>query len=113
MHNEAPEQLPQIAFQKATLLLAEKRTAMTTLRTGIAISLIPVSVLSFLSALLEKLEMQANLIPLVFTLAGNLTLTGVGLYLIRRGFVRMRFHNRMLEELQAEYPALKQLFYPG
>ena len=112
MQSESPI-LAQLTFQKATLLLAEKRTAMTTLRTGIAISLFPLSILSFIVTMTDKLGLHSKSIPLILTLAGNIALIGLGLYLIRRGFVRLRFHERKLAELKAEFPELKKLFYPG
>jgi len=111
MSKEVPNTITPMVFQKTMLLLAEKRTAMTTLRTGAAISLIPLSILSFLIAMMDKLELQADPILLGFTLAGNTVLAFFGLYLIRRGLVRMRFHDRKLDELKAQYPELRELFY--
>lgn len=93
------------------LLLAEKRTAMTTLRTGIAISVVPLSMLSFLVVMVEKLHLRTDAMALWLTLAGNAVLVGFGLYLIRRGFVRMNFHDRKLNELKAQCPELKDLFF--
>ncbi|ACS81442.1 hypothetical protein [Maridesulfovibrio salexigens] len=111
MSKEAPNSIPPAVFQRTMLLLAEKRTAMTTLRTGAAISLIPLSILSFLVAMMEKLDLHADPILLGITLAGNAVLVGFGLYLIRRGLIRMRFHDRKLDELKEQYPELQELFY--
>jgi len=111
MSKEVPNSITPAVFQKTMLLLAEKRTAMTTLRTGAAISLIPLSILSFLVAMMDKLELQADPVLLGFTLACNAVLAVFGLYLIRRGLVRMRFHDRKLDELKAQYPELRELFY--
>ena len=110
---DASPTIPQFAFQKALLLLAEKRTAMTTLRTGIAICLFPLTIVSFLATMTEKMGLHAELLPLAFSLAGNGALLVFGVYLIRRGFVRMRFHQRKLDELQVEFPELRDLFYPS
>lgn len=111
MNNVSLGSIPPASFQKAMLLLAEKRTAMTTLRTGIAICVIPLSMLSFLVAMVEKFNLHVDTMTLWIALAGNAVLVGYGLYLIRRGLVRMHFHDRKLNELKAQYPELGELFF--
>jgi|GEM_PF-124056 len=111
MANATLNPIPPAIFQKAMLLLAEKRTAMTTLRTGAAISLIPLSILSFIVGMADKLKLHAEPIAWWLTLAGNAVVVGFGLYFVRRGLVRMRFHDRKLDEMKEQHPELADLFY--
>lgn len=111
MTNVSLGSIPPVSFQKSMLLLAEKRTAMTTMRTGLAISVFPLSMLSFLVVMVEKFNLHANQMMLWITLAGNAVLLCYGMYLIRRGLVRMQFHDRKLNELKAECPELGELFF--
>lgn len=85
---------------------------MTTLRTGAPISLIPLSILSFIVAMMDKWKLHEGPIALGFTLLSNALLAGFGLYLIRRGLLHMRFHDCKLDELKVQYPEPGKLFYP-
>src|SRR5260221_14694825 len=81
--------LDMLVLQEVQLLLAEKRTALSTLRTGIAIFAFPLSVLSVLIATSKLYEIQSVMHWLLPLLILNLGLTVLAVYLIvhalRRG----------------------------
>ena len=79
-----PNQGEGIVINEVQLLLAEKRTSLATMRTGIAVLVLPLSVLSFLitfSKHYELLEVMPFLGPL---LALCLGLACLGVYLVYR-----------------------------
>lgn len=98
-----------IVFNEVQLLLAEKRTALATLRTGIAVFALPMSVLGLLittSKYYEVSEVMAFLAPLLILCA---LLTALGGYLVVRSLLRLRHYDRIIACLKQSYPVLKHL----
>jgi len=91
------------------LLLSEKRTALSLLRTGIAVFALPLSVLSLLvatSSIYTWHEAAPYLLPLLILTAA---LIGLGAYLVARGFVSAHRCDRHLKELKNHSPVLATL----
>src|ERR1035438_9980806 len=87
-------------FNEVQLLLAEKRTSLSTLRTGIAVFVLPLSVLSILIATSKSYELHKVmlwLVPLMLLNLGlvplmllNLGLVALGVYLVTRAVLKIR-----------------------
>ena len=101
--------LDSVTFNEVQLLLAEKRTSLATLRTGIAIFAFPLSVLSVLIATSKAYrlaEVIQWLIPLLILCAA---LTGFGIYLIGRAMRRIRRYDHLLDAMKSQNPRLAEL----
>jgi uncharacterized membrane protein YidH (DUF202 family) len=91
------------------LLLAEKRTAMALLRTGIAVMVLPMSVISFLvatSRLYDILHVNYLVIPLLVVTGLLIVLSG---YLILRAVLQLHFYDRSLKRLKSGHPQLMSI----
>jgi hypothetical protein len=104
---ETPQEM--LVMQEMQLLLAEKRTALSTLRTGIAIFAFPLSVLSVLIATSHSYEPGHVLHWLVPLLLLNLGLIVLAVYLIGHALRRLRHYNRLLDELKRKHARLAKL----
>ena len=103
MEKEAPE---SIVINMIQLLLAEKRTSLSTLRTGIAVFVLPLSVLGALVATSKYYDIDRVLhlaIPLFTICAG---LTALGTYLVYRSVSRIRHFDRQIMELKKDHPRI-------
>jgi uncharacterized membrane protein YidH (DUF202 family) len=85
------------------LILAEKRTALAVLRTGIAIFALPLSVLSVLIATSKFYDVMHVLHLLLPLLILNLLLVAFGAYLVTRSILRMRHHDRLIHEIKLKH----------
>ena len=97
-----------LIFNEVQLLLAEKRTALSGLRTGIAVFALPLSVLSLLvatSRYYDFLEVMNLLAPL-FVLCGGLV--ALGSYLIIHSMRRIHHYDRLIRELKLKYSAIAE-----
>ena len=104
---EAP--LDMLVIQEMQLLLAEKRTALSTLRTGIAIFAFPLSVLSVLIATSKSYEVHAVMHWLLPTIVINFGLIGLAVYLIVRGLGKLRHYDHLIGEYKRLHPQLARL----
>ena len=98
-----------VALNEAQLLLAEKRTALSTLRTGIAVFAFPLSVLSVLIATSKSYnvhDVMFWLVPLVLLSFGLVVL---GIYLITIAVWRIRHYDRVLDKLKRQHSRLAEL----
>jgi uncharacterized membrane protein YidH (DUF202 family) len=96
-------------FNEVQLLLAEKRTSLSAMRTGIAVFAFPLSVLSVLIATSKSYEVHAVmhwLVPLVLL---NIGLIALGIYLITRAVMRIHRYDRLLDELKRKNTRLAEL----
>lgn len=96
-------------LNEVQLLLSEKRTALSSMRTGIAIFAFPLSVLSILIATSRSYhasEVLHWLIPLVLI---NVALIALGVYLIIHAFRRIHHYDRMIEEFKRKHSRLARL----
>ena len=108
MEPEKKEGPDKLIFEGIQLLLAEKRTALSGLRTGIAIFALPLSVLSVLIATSKYYDALKVLHFLVPLLALNVALIGLGAYLIIHSIVRIRHYDRHIQELKRQHSAIAQ-----
>jgi hypothetical protein len=98
-----------VLFNEVQLLLAEKRTSLSTMRAGIAVFAFPLSVLSVLIATSKSYEVSEVLQWLVPLLLLNLGLVALGVYLITRAVVRIQRYDRLLDELKRKNKRLAEL----
>ncbi len=95
-------------FSEVQMVLAEKRTALASLRTGIAVFALPLSVLGFLVATSQYYEPKRVLhflIPLLVLSAG---LVVFGVYLIVHSMLRLHHHEHLIQKLKRQYGALAE-----
>ena len=109
MSDKSETPLDTLAIQEMQLLLAEKRTALSTLRTGIAIFAFPLSVLSVLIATSKSYEISRVMHWLVPLLLLNLGLVALAVYLVTRALRRLRHYNRVIEEYKRRHQRLAKL----
>ncbi len=102
-------ELDSVVLDEVQLLLSEKRTSLSTLRTGIAIFAFPLSVLSVLIATSRSYDPQQVAHLLVALLVINLALTVLAVYLIVHAVQRLRRYNRQIDELKRTHSRLAQL----
>lgn len=98
-------------FQKLTLLLAEKRTAHTTLRSGIALCAFSMTVISFILLMASKVTSNYEAIIFIVLGSGSVIMLTLGIYFIRRGFTRMRFHDILINQILYSNHEASDLFY--
>jgi hypothetical protein len=88
------------------VLLSEKRTSLATLRTGIAVFALPLSVLSLLIATSHYYSF-AKVMPLLAPLLIlNLGLIGVGSWLVYRSLKHLHHYDQRVRQLIGKYHAL-------
>jgi uncharacterized membrane protein YkgB len=92
-----------IIINEVQLLLAEKRTSLATMRTGITVFVLPLSVLSVLiatSKYYDVLQVMHFIIPLL-AICGALVF--LGSYLIIRAVIRMRHQDSLIMQLKRKH----------
>ncbi len=98
-----------MAISAAQLVLAEKRTSLSIMRTGIAVLVLPLSVISFLiatSKYYDFIHVLHLLIPLGILNTGLLIL---GAYLIIRSSIRMRLYDNLIHEIKMKHSVIGDL----
>src|SRR5882672_2354692 len=96
-------------INEVQLLLSEKRTSFSTLRTGIAIFAFPLSVLSVLIATSRNYEPK-DVLPFLVPLALiNAALIALGICLIVHSIRRARHYDRLILELKRQHSRLAAL----
>lgn len=96
-----------IVMNEVQLILAEKRTSLSAMRTGIAVFALPVSVLSVLiatSKYYDVIHVMHLLVPLLTICAA---LVFLGAYLIIRAIIKIHHHDRMILELKKKHRQLR------
>src|SRR4030088_751247 len=88
------------------VLLAEKRTALSSLRTGIAIFALPLSVLSVLIATSRYYSIGKGMPLLVPLLLLNLGLVVLGSWLIYHSIHRLHRYDHRIRELTQKYRSI-------
>jgi len=101
--------LDNFVLNEVQLLLAEKRTSLSALRTGIAIFAFPLSVLSVLVATSRSYKAQEVMHWLVPLLLLNLALTALAVYLIVHSIRRIKHYNRLIDALKRRHSRLAEL----
>ena len=98
------------SVSRIQLILAEKRTSLAVMRTGIGVFTLPLSVVTVLIATsrnYDLLETYHLLIPLL-ALCGGLVVLGV--YLIHRSVMRIRRQETLIAKIIREDPGLADLY---
>ena len=101
--------LDAIVLNEMQLLLAEKRTSLSAMRTGIAVFAFPLSVLSVLIATSKSYEVHEVLHWLVPLILLNLGLVALGIYLVTRALIRIRHYDQLIDKLKSRYARLAEL----
>ncbi len=96
-------------FNEIQLLLAEKRTHLSTLRAGIAVFVLPLSVFSVLIATSKSYELHNVMLWLVPLMLLNIGLIALGIYLISRAVMRIRHYDRLLDKIKSQHSRLAEL----
>jgi uncharacterized membrane protein YidH (DUF202 family) len=91
------------------LLLSEKRTALSLMRTGIAVFALPISALSVLIATSRLYDFQQVLHFLIPLMLLILALVLLGTYLVGHAFTRIRSYDRIIQRLKGQYPVLAEI----
>jgi uncharacterized membrane protein YidH (DUF202 family) len=91
------------------LLLAEKRTALSSLRTGIAIFAMPLSVLSVLIATSRSYDTARVLHWLLPLLLLNLALVVLAVYLVLRSIRKIWHYDRVIREFKSKHRMLADM----
>jgi uncharacterized membrane protein YdbT with pleckstrin-like domain len=100
--------LDYIIINEIQLLLAEKRTSLATLRTGIAVFVLPLSVLSVLiatSKYYDIIHVMHLLLPLLGICAA---LIALGAYLIIHAIIRIRHQDRHILEIKRKHSRIAE-----
>ena len=108
---EATSQLPMpdnVIFGEIQVLLAEKRTALASLRTGIAVFALPMSVLSALIATSRYYNVDKVMPLLLPLMLLNLGLVVLGTWLVFRSIRRIRHFEHRIRELSEKYRSIAQ-----
>src|SRR5256886_15587076 len=97
-----------IVFNEIQVLLAEKRTALASLRAGIAVFALPLSVLSALIATSRFYSMEKVMPLLLPLLLLNLGLVVLGCWLVLRSIRRIHHFEHRIKELSKKYRSIAQ-----
>jgi len=106
--NSSPKQecevIPEgIIINEVQLILAEKRTSLSTMRTGITVFVLPLSVLSVLiatSKYYDVFQVMHLIVPLLI-ICGALVV--LGSYLIIRSIIRIRHQDNLILQLKRKH----------
>jgi len=108
METDETPQLDNLIFGEVQVLLSEKRTSLSTLRTGIAIFALPLSVLSVLIATSHYYSV-AKVMPLLLPLLLlNLGLVVLGSWLIYRSIRHLHRYDHRIRELTQKYRSIAE-----
>jgi uncharacterized membrane protein YdbT with pleckstrin-like domain len=102
------DDLDNIIINEIQLLLAEKRTSLATLRTGIAVFVRPLSVLSVLiatSKYYDIIHVMHLLLPLLGLCAA---LIALGAYFIIHAIIRIRHQDRHVLEIKRKHSRIAE-----
>ena len=100
--------LDNVIFGEIQVLLAEKRTALASLRTGIAVFALPLSVLSALIATSRYYSMEKVMPLLLPLMLLNLGLVVLGCWLVFRSIRRIHHYEARIKELSEKYRSIAQ-----
>ena len=90
------------------LILAEKRTSLSVMRTGIAVLALPLSVLSVLIATSKYYDFTQVLHLIVPLLVLISFLAVFGFYLIVRAIAKMRHYDRLIREIKRKHSSIAE-----
>jgi hypothetical protein len=108
MEEAKHENISPELFGEVQLILAEKRTSLATLRTGIAVFALPLSVLGLLVATSKYYEAGRVLPLLLPLLLLSAALTFLGGFLIVRSIGHIHRHDRLIQKLKQKHSAIAE-----
>src|SRR5438046_8463806 len=108
METNGLPKLDNLIFGEIQVLLAEKRTSLSALRTGIAVFAFPLSVLSVLIATSRYYSMEKVMPLLVPLLLLNLGLVALGSWLIYHSIQRLHRYDHRIRELTQKYRSIAE-----
>ena len=108
METDGLPKLDNLIFGEIQVLLAEKRTALASLRTGIAVFALPLSVLSVLIATSRYYNVGTVMPLLVPLLLLNFGLVVLGSWLIYRSIHRIHHFEHRIRELSQKYRSIAE-----
>jgi len=97
-----------IVINEVQLLLAEKRTSLSVMRTGITVLVLPLSVLSVLiatSKYYDIFHVMNMLIPLMIM---NVILIILGSFLVVRSLLKIHHHDSLIQKLKKKYSTISE-----
>jgi uncharacterized membrane protein YidH (DUF202 family) len=106
METNEPPALDNLILGEIQVILSEKRTALSSLRTGIAIFALPLSVLSVLIATSHYYSFEKVMPLLVPLLLINFGLVVLGSWLIYHSIKRLHRYDRLIRELTKKYQSI-------
>jgi O-antigen ligase len=98
-----------VVINQIQLVLSEKRTALSFMRTGIAVFALPLSVLSFLiatSSYYDFATVMYLVVPLLTICTG---LAILAFYLVFRALIKIRHYDRMIAKIKEEHTSIAKL----
>src|SRR5438045_788003 len=108
METDESLKLDSLILGEIQVLLAEKRTSLSALRTGIAIFALPLSVLSVLIATSRYYSMEKVMPLLVPLLLLNFGLVVLGSWLVYRSIRRIYHFEHRIRELSQKYRSIAE-----
>jgi uncharacterized membrane protein YidH (DUF202 family) len=108
METNGLPKLDNLIFGEIQVLLAEKRTALASLRTGIAVFALPLSVLSALIATSRYYSMEKVMPLLLPLLLLNFGLVVLGSWLVYRSIRRIHHFEHRIKELSDKYRSIAE-----
>ena len=107
----AADKSDPIIINEVQLLLAEKRTSLATLRTGIAIFALPLTVVSFLIVTSQYYKVVNVLHLFLPLMLACLILAILGGYLVLRAVGKIRRYDEAIEKLKIQHSKLSDLIF--
>jgi uncharacterized membrane protein YidH (DUF202 family) len=99
---------PGILINEVQLILAEKRTSLASLRTGIAVFAIPLSIMGALVATSRYYEIPDVLHLFIGVMVINALLLALGAYLIIRAVIKLRREDRMIADIKRKHSVIAE-----
>jgi uncharacterized membrane protein YidH (DUF202 family) len=99
---------PTILINEVQLILAEKRTSLASLRTGIAVFAIPLSIMGMLVATSRYYEI-IDVMPLfIAVMVINVLLLALGAFLVIRAIIKLRHEDRMINNIKRKHSIIAE-----
>ena len=108
LEDRSGSRIEAVIINEIQLILAEKRTSLSALRTGIAVFVLPLSVLSVLvgtSRFFSISQAWPYLLPLLGLCLG---LAVLGIYLVTRAILRIHHHDELILKLKRKHEKLAE-----
>lgn len=108
MNPDKDRKSANLILSEVQLLLAEKRTSLSAIRTGIAVFVLPLSVLSILIATSKFYDVAQVIHLLAPLLTICFALVLLGCFLIIRAIVRIRHYDRLIMKIKMEHSIISE-----